>query len=49
MGIGEELQKEGYVLEYACDEAGDHTRVWINREPDKAVRIEGLKIERTEP
>jgi hypothetical protein len=31
MAIREELQREGYVFEYAYDEGDDHTEVWINR------------------
>jgi len=44
-----ELERQGYVFEYAYNEDGDRTEVWVNREAGKAVRIEWLEIERVTP
>jgi hypothetical protein len=49
MGIREGLKEEGYVFEYAHDEGGDHAEVWTNRSAGRAVRIEWLEINTTEP
>ena len=49
MGIREELESEGYVFEYAYNEDGDRTEVWVNREAGKAVRIEWLEIAKVTP
>ena len=45
MSVEDELKKMGYKFEYAHNEGGDRTEVWLNQGVGMAVRIEWMKID----
>ncbi|MFB3893968.1 MAG: hypothetical protein ACE15C_18315 [Phycisphaerae bacterium] len=45
MSVENELKKLGYKFEYAQDDGGDRTEVWINQDQGLAIRIEWMKVD----
>ena len=49
MGIEQELQKQGYEYQYACELGEDRKQVWINKKAGIAIRIEWIRMEKVIP
>ncbi len=45
MGIEDELEKQGYRLEYETTAGQDRKQVWVNRTACMAVRIEWMRVD----